>query len=101
MTYDVRVTFSDHTGKRHTIPTVLDLSMYVGTGGVTRHGVHDIHKQLKDIAGNVKRWTDFSGLKVLTRADLKERQAERDARTGEWDQPGSAAEGDEKSESTI
>jgi hypothetical protein len=37
----------------------------------------------------VKRWTDFSGLKVLTRRDIKERNAERDARYEE-EQPTSS-----------
>jgi hypothetical protein len=85
LTYDVQLSYTDPTGRRFEEPTVLDLSMYVGTGGITRHGLHDIHKQLKDIAGHTKRWTDFSGLKVLTRADLKQRQAEREAAAAERD----------------
>jgi hypothetical protein len=53
--------------------------MYLGTGGVTRHGLHDIHKQLKVIADSMKKWTDFSGLKVLTPADIQRRNEEHEA----------------------
>ena len=69
--------------------------MYIGTGGVTRHGLDDIHKQLKVIADNVKQWTDISGLKVITRADLKQRKAELDAFYAEQEEAASAAEGAE------
>jgi hypothetical protein len=29
--------------------------MYLGTGGITRHGLHDIHKQLEEIAKSLKQ----------------------------------------------
>lgn len=76
MTYSARVAYTDTTGKQYSDPLTLDLQMYLGTGGVTRHGMHDIHKQLKVIADTVKKWTDYSGVKVMTRADIKERNAE-------------------------
>jgi hypothetical protein len=91
MTYDVEVSYRDHAGEDYSEPIVLDLAMYVGTGGITRYGVHDIYKEIKAIADNVKRWTHFSGLKVLTRADLKEREAELDAFEAEQEKAAAAA----------
>jgi hypothetical protein len=79
LTYDVKVSYKDPAGKPYSEPTVLDLSMYLGTGGITRHDIHDVHKRLKEIADSMKRWTDFSGLKVLTRADIERRNEEREA----------------------
>jgi hypothetical protein len=79
MTYQVRASYTDPAGKAYAETTVLDLLMYRGTGGITRHDIHDIHKQLEAIAKEMKRWSDFDGLKVLTRDDLKNRNAEREA----------------------
>jgi hypothetical protein len=79
MTYEVTISYSDSTGKRHYAdPSVLDLSMYLGTGGIHHDGVHDL-KQLKQISDNLKRWTDTDGLKIMSRADIRQRSAEREA----------------------
>jgi hypothetical protein len=78
--YDALVTYKGPTGrKRHKDRSVLDLEVYLGTGGITRHDLHDVHNRLKEMADAMKRWTDFDGLKVLTREDLKIRRAEYDA----------------------
>lgn len=79
MKYDVTVSYRDHRGKRWTDATVLDLSMYLGTSGIHRGDLHDIHKHLKEIADNVKKWTDSDGLKVMTRSDRQKREAEWEA----------------------
>jgi hypothetical protein len=83
LTYNVQVSYKDPAGKPYSEPTVLDLPMYLGTGGVTRHDIHDVHTRLKEIADSMKRWTDFSGLKVMTRADIERRNEEREARYAE------------------
>ena len=88
MTYKLQVSYESPSGKRYSEPTVLDLQMYVGTGGITRHGLHDIHKQLKTMADTLKRWSDFEGLKVLTRSDIKRRNA---ALRAEWDEDEAAS----------
>jgi hypothetical protein len=81
MTYRVTVNYRDNAGESYTDPTVLDLDMYLGTGGVTRHGLHHIHKELKTIAETMKKWTDpFGGIKTLSRSDIKERNAELEAK---------------------
>jgi hypothetical protein len=92
LTYRVQVSYRDHAGEEYSEPMVLDLAAYVGTGGVTRYGLHDIYNQVKTIADNVKRWTDSSGLKVMTRADMKERSAEWEARLEERKQAAGAAQ---------
>jgi hypothetical protein len=50
LTYDVCVSYSSPSGKTYSERSVLDLAMYVGTGGVTRHDLHDVHNQLEKIA---------------------------------------------------
>jgi hypothetical protein len=87
LTYRVAVTYTDSRGKnRYEEPIVLDMNMYVGTGGVHQDGLHEIHRQLKDLAADIHRWTDSSGLKIVTSRDQARRaeewralQAEREA----------------------
>lgn len=75
-TYTVTVTYTDSRRKNdYREDIALDLNTYVGTNGINQNGLHEIHKQLESIADNVKRWTDFHGLKIVTSAD-QERRAE-------------------------
>jgi hypothetical protein len=53
--------------------------MYLGTGGMKRHDLHDLHKPVKQIADTLKRWSDWEGLRVVTHADRKRREAEWEA----------------------
>ena len=73
------MTYTDPSGRSYSDRAVLDLDIYYDSGGITQHGLHDIHKQLKRITNNLKNWTDPEGLRVLTRDDLKTRRVERDA----------------------
>lgn len=57
MTYAVTVSYNGTGRKRYSVETVLDLEMYVGTGGITRYGIHDIHERLKEIAAILKKRT--------------------------------------------
>jgi hypothetical protein len=47
MTYLATISYKDGTGRSHSEETVLDLEAYIGTGGITRRRLHDIHKQLE------------------------------------------------------
>jgi hypothetical protein len=76
LTYTVFVTYVGHEEEEWEDTIVLDLAAYLGTGGVTVHGLHDIHKQLERIAKSAERWSDHDGLKILTRSDRREREAE-------------------------
>jgi hypothetical protein len=77
LTYEVEVSYTGPAGRRYTEKNVLDLQVYLGTGGrITRYGVHEIHREIKNIADTVKRWTDWHGLKIVTQADIDERNAE-------------------------
>lgn len=76
MTYAVDISYRDPKGKRYTEQTVLDLAVYLGTGGITRHGIHEIHREIKNIADTIKKWTDWYGLKIVTQTDIDERNAE-------------------------
>jgi hypothetical protein len=80
LTYDVRVSYTDNSGTPWSEPTVLDLAMYLGTGGITRHDIHDVHKRLEEIVREIRKWT-FSGggVKVMDREDIKAHNEEMEA----------------------
>jgi hypothetical protein len=79
MTYDVRISYRDTTDKAYSEVAVLDLSMYVGTGGITRHTIHDVHKRLEELVREVKKWTFFGGgIKTMSRKDIDEYYRELD-----------------------
>jgi hypothetical protein len=72
MTYDVQISYRDGNGRAYSERTVLDLSMYVGTGGITRHDIHDVHKRLKELVKEVKKWTFFGGgIKTMSGPDSR------------------------------
>jgi len=52
--YDVTLSYKGTGRKRYTDKTVIDLGMYVGTGGVTRYDIHDVHARLKEISKYLK-----------------------------------------------
>jgi len=54
--YDVRVSYSDNEGEKYADPLALDLEMYLGTGGVTIHTIHDVHKRLEELVREIKGW---------------------------------------------
>ena len=77
LTYSVQVSYSDaYRKRRYSEQMVLDLEAFLGTGAVTRNGLHEVHKELKSIATTIHRWSDRSGLKVLTRADIRARDVD-------------------------
>jgi hypothetical protein len=78
--YNVVVSYRDPGGHEYREPMNLDLEMYWGTGGITHHDIHDVHRVLKEIADLLKKWTDYQGVKVLTREDLKQRRADLNER---------------------
>jgi hypothetical protein len=97
MMYEVEVSYRRPRGRKTlTDKTVLDLDAYIGTGGVTRHGLHDIHKQLEKIARDLHQWSaGTSGVKVMTREDLKRQRRELDAEYEAFERAAEAAEADD------
>jgi hypothetical protein len=54
---------------------ILDLGIYFNTLRVERHGLHDIHERLKEISGEMKKWSASGrGLLVLDPADIREQE---------------------------
>jgi hypothetical protein len=81
LTYEVQISYRDGSDKRYSEPTVLDLSMYIGTGGITRHNIHDVHKRLEELVKEVKKWTFFGGgIKTMSSEDIREYHQELDER---------------------
>ena len=82
--YDVRVSYEGGgekgwLGARKTESyedwMVLDLGIYFNTHRIMRRGLHDIHERLKEIAGEMKKWSASGrGLLVLDPADVRERE---------------------------
>lgn len=85
LTYYVTVSYRDHAGHEYVEEQVLDLQVYLGTGGIHRDGLHEVHRELKVISEQIKRWTDSSGLRIVTQADIDRRYAdwEREDADGE------------------
>jgi hypothetical protein len=86
LTYNVSVSYTDTVGRRYNDPTVLDLAAYLGTGGIRRDGLHEIHRRLEELVKEVKRWT-FSGggIKTMSPADIEKYHRDLDALYAETD----------------
>lgn len=84
LSYTVAITYTD-SQRRHeyTEQMVIDLNPYVGTNGINRDGLHEIHAQLKDLVKTLDRWTDSEGLRIVTSADQEERAERWRARLAE------------------
>lgn len=84
MTYDVTVSYKDNSGESYTDKTVLDLEMYLGTGGITRHTIHDVHKRLEELVREIKRWTAFGGgIKTMSATEIEEYNRREEERYAE------------------
>lgn len=101
LTYTASVSYTGTTGERYSESIVLDLNMYIGTGSITRYGLDDMYRVLKEIRDSIKKWTDSAGLKVVTSEDQRERRdamqrryAEREARSASETENGSDTSGD-------
>lgn len=78
MTYKATVSYGDPSGQEYVEEQVLDLNVYVGTGGIRQDGLHEIHTQVKKIAEQMEKWTDWDGLRIITSSDIDERDARWD-----------------------
>jgi hypothetical protein len=73
MTYNVTVDYRDPAGRKYSEPMLLDLDTYFGTGGITRHDIHDVHRRLEELVKEIKKWTAWpGGIKTMTANDIKE-----------------------------
>lgn len=80
--YRVKVSYKDHEGKRPFQEFIdLDFGLYWNRLSVTRHGLHEIHKQLDSISKEMSKWTAHSGggLLQITPADQRRRTREIEA----------------------
>ena len=66
--------------------------MYLGTGGITINGLHEIHKETKRIADALKSWSGSDGLQVMTGADRERRRQDDRPRYLSRDDPGAEDE---------
>ena len=101
--HDVEVTYADSRGKRFSLESRLDWSVYQGRQWVGRKGIHEAAEALVEIETTVSKWTNSprsGGLAVYSRdgdewdrrkaeayrgqiARLKEQEAESDALAAE------------------
>jgi hypothetical protein len=82
-TYQVRVKYRGDELRRwprkakrelYDEPMTLDLSLYRQLSRINRHGLHDIHERLKEIGGEIKKWTASGrGLLRLSPDDVRAR----------------------------
>jgi hypothetical protein len=101
LTYDVRVSCSDPVRRTYEDRTVLDLASYLGTGGVTRHDIHDLHRQVEKIAQTLHKWTDPDGIKVLSWDQRQRRNEERNAKLAQEEAAAAANETAPQNDSTA
>ncbi len=55
--YRVAISYEGERGRSYVDEMVLDLGIYRNIQYVTQHTIHDVHKQLKKIADEVRRWS--------------------------------------------
>jgi hypothetical protein len=80
--YRVQVSYKDHEGRRSFEESIdLDFGIYWNRASVTRHGLHEIHKQLDSISTELSKWTAHSGggLLRVSPADQRRRMKEMEA----------------------
>jgi hypothetical protein len=94
MNYTARVRYSDERRKRSFDETLnLDLDQYMEIRTVSRHGLHEIHKQLEQLRKILEKWTSGTGSGLLALsleesrnenerqlAAMRERQEQREER---------------------
>lgn len=80
MNHIARVRYWDEKHKREFDETLnLDLDQYMHINTVTRHGLHDIHKEVEKIRKVFEKWTSGIGSGVLA-LSLEEARAENERR---------------------
>jgi hypothetical protein len=80
MNHIARVRYWDEKRKRQFDETLnLDLDQYMHINTVTRHGLHDIHKELEKMRKVFEKWTSGIGSGVLA-LSLEEARAENERR---------------------
>jgi hypothetical protein len=86
-TYAVTVRYCDQTGKRNFEESMdLDFGLYWNRLSVTLYDIHDVHKQLSAIAGELAKWTATPGGGILevTPKDMRDRQAATEKQLEEY-----------------
>lgn len=90
-----RVRYWDEKRKRPFDETlILDMGQYMHMHTVTRHGIHDVHKQLDSIQKTLKGWSANlgRGMVAMSAAEVKERE---DRIVGEMEERQQERESDE------
>jgi hypothetical protein len=98
--YRVTISYEGERRRGYVDEMVLDLGVYAKVTYVEQRTVHDVHKEVKRIADELRRWTaPGSGLKVVSR---KDQQAARAAAYRHFRaRPGSSLAPREASEGTV
>jgi hypothetical protein len=70
--YEVTVSYRDGLGKKYSEAMSVGYGYLREVGRVNRYGLHEIHRELKGLAREVKRWTVLGqAIKVMTPDDVK------------------------------
>lgn len=95
--YKVHVSYRDHEGKQSFREEIdLDFGLYWNRLSVTRHGLHEMHEQLKSISTEMSRWTAHpgGGLLRVTPSDQRQKVKESEAELANaWWKPDRSHEG--------
>lgn len=75
MNHTVRVRYKDEKGKRSFDEMLnLDMDQYINMNTVTRHGLHDIHKELEKTRKVLEKWGWGSGRGLVTMTPEESRE---------------------------
>jgi hypothetical protein len=90
--YEVTVSYEGPLGKTYSEPMTIGYSHLKEVGRIHRADIHDVHKEIKDIARELHRWTYLGkGLRVMTRDDVKEDRREMEERFAQQEAEAKAA----------
>jgi hypothetical protein len=68
--YTVKISYEGPGGSLHEDEIILDLGIYRNIQYIDRKDIHDIHGEIKNIAGTIKKWTStWGGIKIKTPED--------------------------------
>jgi hypothetical protein len=83
--HTVEVTYTGERGKRYRDVLDLDLDMYLGMRFIRRHTIHDVHKQLENIASILEDFkASGGGVLTMTPEAVDKRDEERQQAVEEW-----------------
>jgi hypothetical protein len=89
--YEVTVSYEGPLGKKYSEPMTVGYSHLREVGRIQRADIHDVHKEIKNIASELHRWTyQAKALRVMTGEEVKEDRRELEERFAQQEEKAKA-----------